>query len=140
MSLSKELLCISTSTNMFSDHRDFLHELEEKETKYCPSKLPRHRVNDRQNNSNWTNIVGRKPAMRVWFRSFVTVGCRCLQQNLEAYVSLFIVAFTFVRRVTAEGERGEGRGGAGGKRRLEREDEGPRFGAELGDHLKEEKT
>ena len=48
---------------------------------------------------------------------------------------------TFVRRVTAEGERGEGRGGAGGKRRLEREDEeDPRFGvtpAELGDHLNE---
>ena len=53
-------------------------------------------------------------------------------------VSNLLFKITFVRRVTAEGERGEGRGGAGGKRRLEREDEDPRFGvtpAELGDHL-----
>ena len=54
-------------------------------------------------------------------------------------VSNLLFKITFVRRVTAEGERGEGRGGAGGKRRLEREDEEEsRFGvtpAELGDHL-----
>ena len=53
-------------------------------------------------------------------------------------VSNPISEITFVRRVTAEVERGEGRGGAGGKRRLESEDEDPRFGvtpAELVDHL-----
>ena len=43
-----------------------------------------------------------------------------------------LLKITFVRRVTVEDEIG------GGKRRLEMEDEGPRFGvtpAELGDHL-----
>ena len=49
MSLSKELLHISTSTRIISDHLNFLHELEEKEIRYGPCELPRHRLRDRQN-------------------------------------------------------------------------------------------
>ena len=90
MSLSKELLRISTSTRIFSDHLYFLHELEEKETKYGPSELPRRRLNDRQ-----------KPEMLVWFRSFVTVSCRCLQQNLEESVVCRMSPFVAVRRMSS---------------------------------------
>ena len=49
MSSSKELLRISRTTRIISDHLNFLHELEEKETKYGPSELPRPRLKDRQN-------------------------------------------------------------------------------------------
>ena len=49
MSSSKELLRISRTTRIISDHLNFLHELEEKETKYGPSELPRPKLKDRQN-------------------------------------------------------------------------------------------
>ena len=49
MSLSKELLHISTSTRIISDHLNFLHELEEKEIRYGPRELPRPKLRDRQN-------------------------------------------------------------------------------------------
>ena len=49
MSLSKELLHISISTRIISDHLNFLHELEEKEIRYGPCELPRPKLRDRQN-------------------------------------------------------------------------------------------
>ena len=66
-----------------------VHELEEKETKYGPSELPRRRLN------------GQKPEMLVWFRSFVTVSCRCLQQNLEESVVCRMSPFVAVCRMSS---------------------------------------
>ena len=125
----------------------FLHELEEKETKYGPSELPRCRVDDVQNPlemrpQNFRTIFGMLreafiellsmtepqmrterdersgnlmpihllciyllsiylPAMLVWSRSFVTVGCLCLQQNLEESVVCRMSPFVAVRRMSS---------------------------------------
>ena len=51
MSMSKELLHISTTTRMIGDHMRFLHDFEEDEIRYGHAELPRPRLHlkDRQN-------------------------------------------------------------------------------------------